>query len=400
MNQILGPRGMTRVIFLCLLALATNAVLIQTVAADDSTLKTGVRVGVLVLAALAVGVSMTKMPTGIMLLALHSAALLLLRGNPDQLSFIFIFVLTFALFAVKERSLEKAVVVASAGSLALVFVFLSLGITQDVVLEPRSRHTFGTNGVPFFFNLVYGAFGMLVFYFYKYRLRGRFFVLAGSVAAASYLFAMTDARGGYLSFVAFVVLMFLVPLLARVAAFRFIAATLPVICLAVSFYIATLWDNAEANALLSIRPILFERFISNLTPSDLFLSTSVKDFDRAVTIVDNSYLHLLVGGGLLMCGAFFVIFYQAVKNLFKAGRHVDIAFILATCMYFNSESILLRIENMFVIFFWYLILRYCNPLFRNEQGPDLTPITIPEREPRVKRAKMGRAPEWARPMRY
>lgn len=362
-------------------------------------LKTGVRVGVLALAALAVGLSVTKMPSGIMLLALHSAALLLLRGNPDQLSFIFIFVLTFALFAVKERSLEKAVVVASAGSLALVFAFLALGITQDVVLEPRSRHTFGTNGVPFFFNLVYGAFGMLVFYSYKYKLRGRGFVLAGSVAAASYLFSMTDARGGYLSFLGFVALLFMVPMLSQIAAFRFIAATLPVLCLAVSFYIATLWDNPEANALLSIRPILFERFISNLTLSDLFLSTSVKEFDRAITIVDNSYLHLLVGGGIVMCAAFLVIFYQAVKNLFKAGRHVDVAFILATCMYFNSESILLRIENMFVIFFWYLILRYCTPVFRNELGPDLSPIVIPERAPRVKRSKMGRAPEWARPGR-
>jgi hypothetical protein len=228
------------------------------------------------------------------------------------------------------------------------------------------------------------------------------------------LFDLTDARGGYFSLLGFAALVFIVPVLSRVGLFRFIAALLPVFCLGASFYMASLWDNDEANQLLSIRPILFERFLSELTEADVLLSTTVKQFDRAVTIVDNSYLHLLVGGGIVMCVVFCIIYAQAVKNLFKVDRHVEVAFILATCMYFNSESILLRIENMFVIFFWFLILRYCNPLLPSEARLDISPVVLPERPkkgPRIpaweaqQRARLeaamtpGRIPEKVRPGR-
>jgi hypothetical protein len=356
---------------------------------------------------------------GIVLLTIYSAVLLAVRQNPDQLSFVFIFVLIIALFAVKERSLDKAVMFASLASLGMVFVFLGLGITQNEVLNFRGRNTFGTNGVPFFYNLVYGAFGMLVFYFYKYKLRRRLLVMAGSVTITTHLFNLTDARGGYYSFIGFVALVFLVPALSRLGLFRFIAAILPVFCLMVSFYIASLWDSGAANQLLSIRPILFNRFLENLTPVDVFLSTSVKEFDRAVTIVDNSYLHLLVGGGAAMCLVFFVIFAQSITNLFTAGRHVDVAFLIATCVYFNSESILLRIENMFVIYFWYLVLRYCNPIFPHaQQPPVLVPIEVSKSRKHKKNPKVlvpdwqrkpmadvaapskpGHLPDWARPDR-
>jgi hypothetical protein len=418
---MLGDIGMTRVVMICLVALAINAVLIQTVAADDSVLNTAMRVGVLVLAALAVTLHAAPMPVGIVLLTIYSAVLLAVRQNPDQLSFVFIFVLIFALFAVRERSLDKAVMFASLASLGmvLVLVFLSLGITQNEVLDFRGRNTFGTNGVPFFYNLVYGAFGMLVFYFYKYKLRRRLLVMAGSVTLTTHLFNLTDARGECYSFIGFVALVFLVPALSRLGLFRFIAAMLPVICLMASFYIASLWDNGAANQLLSIWPILFNRFLENLTPVDVFLSTSVKEFDLAVTIVDNSYLHLLVGGGAAMCLVFFVIFAQSITNLFKAGRHVDVAFLIATCVYFNSESILLRIENMFVIYFWYLVLRYCNPMFPHSQQPRvLVPIEVSKPRKHKKNPKVlvpdwqrkpmadvaapskpGHLPDWARPDR-
>jgi hypothetical protein len=395
-RKMLGDKGMTRVVVVCLVALAINAVLIQTVAADDSVLKTAMRVGVLVLAALAVALHAAPMPVGIVLLTIYSAVLLAVRQNPDQLSFVFIFVLIVALFAVQERSLDKAVMFASLASLGMVFVFLGLGITQNEVLNFRGRNTFGTNGVPFFYNLVYGAFGMLVFYFYKYKLRRRLLVMAGSVTITTHLFNLTDARGGYYSFIGFVALVFLVPALSRWGPFRFIAAMLPVFCLMMSFYIASLWDNGAANQLLSIRPILFNRFLENLTPVDVFLSTSVKEFDRAVTIVDNSYLHLLVGGGAAMCLVFFVIFAQSITNLFTARRHVDVAFLIATCVYFNSESILLRIENMFVIYFWYLVLRYCNPVFPHaQQPPALVPIEVSKSRKHKKNPKVL-VPDWQR----
>lgn len=387
---LLGRRGLTRVLVFCLTALATNAVLIQTITSEESLLKNGIRVGVLGLVGLALAVSGVRMPMGVMLLILYSTLMMLLRQNPDQLSYIFIFVLAFLMFAVKERDLEKALLFSSLLSLGLVFAFLGLGITQNSVTEHRQRMTFGTNGVPFFFNLVYGAFTMLVFYVHKYRFRCRHWVVLGAVGATTYLYQLTDARGGFLAFGIFIAALYLMPALSRSMLFRTAVMVTPAICIGIAFYVATLWDDGQANRVLSNRPILYERFLAELTEADVFLSTSVKNFDRAVTIVDNSYFHLLMGGGAVMFLAVLVLFARAVYNLFKAGRLPEIAFLVATCAYFNSESIMLRIENMFVIYFWYLVLRYCGSL-RQEDALPITPTPIPERK-----VKAARVPAWER----
>jgi len=389
---------MMPVLFLCLFAIAINAVLIQTVTTDDSSLKSAIRMGALGLVVVGIIFTNARVTTGIILLALYSLALLALRQNMDQLSYVFVFVLAIGMFAVEERRLEKTLMLASVGSLALVFVLLAGHVTTDVILEPRSRHTYGTNGVPFFYNLVYGAGVMAVAYAYKYRLRFRFLVLLGSIAAASYLFQQTDARGGYLAFVAFVVLLFIVPILARVYLFRVAVALLPALFLLFAFYLASLYQDDDANILWSFRPRLFQRFFENVGLSDFFLSTSVKYFDRAVTIVDNSWIHLMVGGGAVLCLVFFIMYFRAVMNLFNAGRHVELAFIIATCIYFNSESIMLRIENMFAIYFWYLILRYTSPLLANEGLPI---EDAPAKAPKQKRVpghhpEFKRLPDWAR----
>ncbi|QDG62562.1 hypothetical protein [Pseudarthrobacter sp. NIBRBAC000502771] len=388
------PR-MTPVIFLCLFAIAINAVLIQTVTTDDSALKNIVRIAALGLVIVGIIFSNARVSTGIILLILYSLVLLAVRQNMDQLSYIFVFILAVAMFAMEERKLEKILMLASLVSLALVFVFLAGHVTTDVILEPRSRHTYGTNGVPFFYNLVYGAGVMTIAYAYKYRLRGRLWVLVGSAAAASYLFQQTDARGGYYAFVAFVLLLFVVPLLSRMWLFRFAAAMLPVAFLFFAFYLASVYQDSGANILWSFRPRLFQRFFENVGLSDFFLSTSVKYFDRAVTIVDNSWIHLMVGGGAILCVLFFIMYFRAVMNLFEAGRHVEIAFIIATCIYFNSESIMLRIENMFAIYFWYLILRYTSPLIASQRLPIDAMLVASPRGKSLPKSVYKRLPGWA-----
>ena len=42
---------------------------------------------------------------------------------------------------------------------------------DDVVINLRQRHTYGTAGVPFFYNVVYGALSLTVLYAVKYRHR-------------------------------------------------------------------------------------------------------------------------------------------------------------------------------------------------------------------------------------
>lgn len=382
---------MTFVTFLCLAAIAVNAVLIQTVTSDDSLLKQGVRVGVLFLAAIGMLLYNSRFPLGLIMLMTACALFLVLRQNTDQLSLIFVFVLVPALFAVKERALVKMFMLTAAGSLLLIFALLASGITQNEVLEFRGRNTFGTNGVPFFYNVVYGALTLLLVYIHKFKLRLRHVWTLAALTLATHLFNLTDARGGYYAFLMFVALLYLMPLLGRISIVRGLTVLLPVGFLGTAFYIASLWDNGTANQLLSLRPILYQRFLESLTPSDFFFSSTVKQFSRAVTIVDNSYLHLLVGGGITLFVIFVLMFGQAVLKMYRMGKFVDLAFIIATCIYFNSESIMLRIENIFVIYFWYLVIRYSTPLTRHRLVHDAhLPVWTTDPAP------LKRVPEWAR----
>jgi O-antigen ligase len=353
---------------LVLLAIGVNAVLIQTVIPEESQMKNVIRVGCLAVLVFAMFLDNARMPLWAVLTLLMCTALFIARGNTDQLSYIFVLLLAPAMLALDEQRVMRWLAVASVGALALVFAFLQLGITHNVVLALRNRQTFGTDGVPFFYNLVYGAGALVILYTRKYWWRGRFLALVACLAGASWLFLATDARGGYFSLLAFVGLLFIVPVLARLHLFRLLVALLPFLFLPFAFYLASRGGSFEANKLWSNRPRFYAIFLSALRPDDYLFSTSVKYFDRVVTIVDNSYLHLLVGGGIVLFGVFAVLFYRASMNLFRLGRHAEIAFLIATCFYFNSESILLRIENLFVIYFWYLIVRFST---NTEEGIDL-----------------------------
>lgn len=389
MNQLLGRVGMTRILSLCLIAIATNAVLIQTIVSEESILKNAVRVGVLLVAAFAMFMHNSKLPVGLFLMITLSVVLLALRQNTDQLSIVFLFILVPALFALRERSLGKILMVSSAGSLLLIFALLVAGLTQNEINEFRGRNTFGTNGVPFFYNVVYGALTMLLVYVHKFKLRSRLFWTVAAVGLATHLFNLTDARGGYYAFLTFVGLLYAMPLLARVAPFRFVSKLLPMGFLVTAFYIASLWDDGAANLLLSNRPVLYQRFLEGLTEGDYFFSTTVKALNTSTSIVDNSYLHLLVGAGAITCGVFIWMFAVAVSKMFRQGKFVDVAFVIATCIYFNSESIMFRVENIFVIYFWYLVVRYSTTSRRMPMP------AVPPMRDWTKPAKKERLPAWA-----
>jgi hypothetical protein len=359
----LGGNTLELVTILAVMALATNAVLIQTVVTDPaSPLKSVVRVGVLTLAVFAIAAGRTQVPRWMVGVVIYSAALFLLRDNSDQLSYVFVFALVPLLWSVPERRMVRALTWASIFSLLLIFSFLQAGITHNVTLAYRERATFGTHGVPFFFNVVYGAAAMAILYTFKYRSRWRFLVLGGCLVIATYLFRQTDARGGYYSLVLFVVLLGIVPLAARWRLFRAGIALLPIIFFAVSFVIASLWRSARYEKLLSYRPWLLHSFLDNVSLADFVLSRTVKRFDEFVTqvrTVDNSYLHLLVGGGVLLAVVYTMAFASGVRHLLEQRQYVDVAFLVASSVYFSSESIMLRIENVFVVYAWYLVLRNC-----------------------------------------
>lgn len=353
----------------CLLAVSINAVLIQTIVVDvDSPLKTAVRLGVLGLAVLALITYRIPAPGWLVLALLGSTTLFLVRDNPDQLSLVFVLVLAPILATVPERRLLGIAALVSLAGLALIFVFLALGLTHNEIRSvelvggvERARASFGTLGVPFFFNVVYGAAALSILYAWKYQPLRRWLLVAGSLSGATYFFLETDARGGYGALLLFVGLLWLVPASRNIAFAREIVALLPIIFLGAAVLVARLAGNWRVDLFLSSRPRLYESFLQNISFNDVVLSTSVKQFDQRVAsifAVDNSYLHLLVGTGIVSYIGFAVLYARAIHALYLQNRWAEIAFLIATLTYCTSEGILLRVENVFIIYAWYLVLTF------------------------------------------
>lgn len=343
-----------------MVVLAVNAVVIQTVLTEESMVKQLVRVGVLAVATLSLVQRNTWIPKWLAMLCLWSLILLTATQNPDQLSVVFVLVLSVWLKMIPERSVLRAVAIASVVALALIFALLLAGITQDEILELRSRRTFGTAGVPFFFNVVFGAAALSILYAVRHRGRtAQRVVLLVALVAATWLFGQTDARGGYAALLLFVALLWVVPR-ARLTP---IYAAVPAFLMVASLYLAYR-ASPELNSTLSQRPKLYRTFLDQRDFADLFFSTSAK---QAGFAVDNSYLHLLIGTGIITAAVFVVLFWRAVHNLMDRRRYAEVAFLLAASAYCVSESLLVRIENPFIIYVWFLVVRYGTPLLGHEQ---------------------------------
>ena len=356
---------MTRWVQVAFLLIATNAVLIQTIATDDSPIKNAIRIGVLVITAFFMFVRQTVFPAAMVFMLLATAILLLGTGNTDQFTILYVLLFVPAMWSISERSLWRAGMIASVFALLLVFVFLRLGLTANELVisqnpladEVRSRNTFGTQGVPFFMNLVYGAVTMTIFYLYKWRIRGRLVVAAIGVAVATYLFIQTDGRGGYIAIWFFIAFALIMRGMVKISFFRPLLAIQPILMLGVSLLLAAERNSPWWNLTFSFRPLLYGQFLDSVTVWDLLYSTTVKN-DANATTVDSSSFHLLFGGGIVTFALFCIIFARAVYTLIKRGKYLELAFLTSVMMYSTNESIMLRVENVFIMFAWYLILRY------------------------------------------
>lgn len=356
--------GMVFWVQVALLAIATNAVLIQTLFTEDSPVKNIIRVGVLALTVFVMFVRRTIVPGWVMGLVLVSAVLLLLTQNPDQLTIVYVLLLVPAMWSISERALTRAVMIASLFALGLVFAFLLAGLTTNelrlsqtwVSADVRARYTFGTAGVPFFMNVVYGAAVFVIYYVYRWRLKGRLPLALLTLAVSYWIFTQTDGRGGFAAIILFCVFAAVMPALIRSKFIRGLLAVLPLVFLAFGVWLATQRNNPEVNQLLSFRPMLYGMFFDGVTFWDALTSTTVKQGE--VSTVDTSYLHLLFGAGLVLFVAFCFMFGKAVFTMARRRMTLELAFLTSVMIYAALESILLRAENIFILFAWYLIMRY------------------------------------------
>ena len=344
----------TWLMLLSLLIMAANSVAVQTIATEGGAVRQVPRLVALLLAVAAIGVA--RMRPDRMFVALAAAAVggALLGGNSDQISFVYAAVMAVALMTVPLRRATTVVAIASALALALIFLFLVVGLTEDRVIEWRERRTFGVASVPYLYNVVYGALGMFRLWSVRLALRWRLVGVVVTLGLATWFFLETDARAGYLSYLALTVLLLVPTVVWRNRVVQTCLALLPVAFLVGALGLASQSGNAQANTIFSNRPILFNMFLESLSPWDVLLSRSVKALDQG-NIVDNSYLHLAVGGGIVVCALVLVIHFRALPALIRAGHHREVALMVSLALYFNMESILVRLDQVFIIFYWYLL---------------------------------------------
>lgn len=364
----LGDKGMSVVVAIALFALAVNAVLIQTIWVDAPDAKNVVRVGVLMLLGCAMFMRRTVIPVWLALTIAASASLMVLRGNPDQLSLIFVLVLVPALWSLPEGVVDRIAASAALLTLGLIFVLLAAGITHNSVIDLRQRTTYGVDSVPFFMNAVFGAGALTIVFVQKYRYRVRHIVTAAVVLVGYYFFTQTDGRGGFYALASFAALVYVMPYLVKIPLVSQLLIWMPAICLALSLWIAGRSDDHDLNVLLSYRPRFYAAFLDQVSDWDFLTSTSVKQ-NPFVENVDNSYLHLLVGGGLPLFLIFCLFFLSAASSMIRNRRYLELSFVTSVLVYSVSESILLRIENIFIVFAWWLILRHAE-VGQNPSAPE------------------------------
>lgn len=350
---------MKKLVLLGFLLIAINATLIQTISLNSDGTKNIIRVAALLLMFIYAFLVKRKMSVYLLFALTVSFVLLIVSKNPDQLSYIFIFIIVQCFIGMRERDVEKYLLISSAIGFSLVFMFLNFELTENITTTwgGRSRMNYGTAGVPFFYNLVYGTFVLLIMYAKKYYTSYKNIFILLSIISAYYFYTTTDIRGGFYSFLLFIVMLYVIPLTKRFSIVKYMVAFSPVFYIGGSLIIASFYKRPELNLLLSYRPMFLNNFYSKLAMSDLLISKSVKAFDFN-GIVDNSYVHLLVGGSLLVTIVVLIIFWKAILNLYEDNKYNEIAFVISICAYFNSESLIVRAENMFVIYFWYLIIKY------------------------------------------
>ncbi len=281
--------------------------------------------------------------------------------NFDTISVIFALFTVIASCAYKERTVLRGLFYSSALNIALVFVLLTLGVTENIVHEFRSRHTYGMNsmgGPTLFYNMLFSF--MVLGAIYLDGQPKRWFLVA-SVISSTYFFTTTDVRGGYASYILFLLLLlFFTPSRKRYI-IRALSANIPITLLLIFVLVATLLNNDIGNLILSNRPSLYKNFLEQLTISDFILGTSVKQYD-GFSIVDNSYIHLYMAGGVFFFIYFCVKYRDAVSLAFSTRNREIYAFLVASSAYMFSESLLVRVENPFVLYFWFVVfIQMCKP---------------------------------------
>lgn len=351
---------MKKIVFLSLIILSLNSILIQTIFKDNDIFKNSMRLIVVLMLLIGIVIYRKKINRNIVILILISTICLITGKNTDQLTYIFLFIMIQSLLYIEEEKIEKYMCIGSLVPIIVMFLFLLTGVTHNQIVLLRDRMTFGlpTNRVPYVYDIVYGALSTLYIYSYnKYSKIKKILVFMICITLGTFFFIKTDVRGAYISLIILILLSLIMPKIIKYKFTKIFIKALPIMFFGFILILLKFQNNEFMNKVLSLRPMYTGEFFKKISYYDVFITRSVKAFTNT-SIIDNTYIQMLIGGGIVLTLIIIYMYFKSIDNLIKNNKIIELCFIVSLMFYFNIESIGLRPENIFSIFWWYLIIKY------------------------------------------
>lgn len=300
--------------------------------------------------------------------------LLILTKNKDILTYIYLFTFSFFLERYKEKKIEKYMLL-SLGSFFLIYLILYLKKDLTLIeIEYRNRMFFLYKnrelaiGPPFFGNLLYSISTLL---YLKYSNKISAFI-GGVILILGYL--IFDTRGPILFYSILLTSVYILKKIIKLKIIRHLLKNIYFYFSVLSILIPIIFiQNNILNKIFSNRIQYWYGLIIERGLMGIFLLESVKKLDNSGFIVDNSYLHVIFGGGILIFGLLCYIFNKSIANMIRLNKINSLAFFISYLSYCYFESIFLRGDLVITIYFWYLLFK--NFRFGEKNGKNFINIS-------------------------
>ena len=284
--------------------------------------------------------------------------LLMLTKNKDILTYIYLFTFSFFLERHREEKVEKYMLLSL---ISFFLMYLILYLKKDLTLieiEYRNRIFFLYKnrelavGPPYLGNLLYSI-STLLYLKYSNKISAS---IGGIILILGYL--TFNTRGPILFYLILLISVYILKKTIKLKIINYLLKNIFVYFSILSVFIPIVFiKNTTLNKIFSNRIQYWYMLIIERGWKGIFLFESVKKLDHSDFIIDNSYLHIIFGGGILIFGLLCYIFNKSLTNMIKLKKINSLAFFISYLSYCYFESIFLRGDLVITIYFWYLLFK-------------------------------------------
>lgn len=267
------------------------------------------------------------------------------HNSPIVINFIF---LMMFIFLTQTKKLTKVEFISS-GLVAMTFVLLIYlfylmlsGLSlEPVIIGERERYSFGFTNPNKMGVICYSLVTMASIY--SLKLNKSLYKLTLLVFPCLVIMFYTDSRTAMLATIIFL----LMSMSNFWIKFRKVLWLLPIILLIASLYLAVFDISDSLNKFLSYRPNDFNYFVSQTSAYDFLIGTSSEEYR-----LDNSYLLMYFNMGPVL----FLLLVYSVKRFSNLNKcRYDFAFIVSVLVYGFFEGILVRMEFIIILYFYFVL---------------------------------------------